>query len=670
MSYYSKKRRLLGTSPETGGIKKTVIKSVLIPSEGPSGIRANLDRSKVRSEKIISNFKINTSDVDANGEIRKFIITGTKGAVFTLEIKSGNDYYNFTTNLFQSTETKLNSITLKSNSYIGELRFPKVSEGAQYDIFLYAESSHNTKHAKYTEVKAIDDSIDINASTGSNSNLMRKVIYQTTSVTITLQSFAPNGTITGTVGNQAITATRNKSILSVPFSFNFDVSSTRTLTIDRQPVDTDVMAFVTPVVGSDPINISGENIYPTVTAANKVVNGAVSSGTNVTMDDDFTGLWAVGDKITGNAAFDARTQETAVTVTAINVGSNAKVFTMSEAIAIDDDETLSFSNRRNHRWPISATAFDVSKITPGMKATKGVFFQTLPKVSEYLDQITVLEGELEEYKIDKVKIPGLDTLNQKPITVRNASTKVATTTVGSSTTPVNITFDNQALLSMAGETIKVFSYGPSEVKRLTGYDLEFNNLAVTLNEVKTTTTSAVNNSTSIPIADRAGIMDAISSIKGVGIDNTTFGTDTVNGAVSGATKIVMDANVANTMSVGDRVTGTGISDLKTVTVAALNPDGDNVKEFSVSEAVTISDGVTLSFTNPKAKAPTVVSGAGSVTGAGTIVVSSAQTLESGAELSFPKVGTKATISGNIKINKVGNEDVTLRFDLENMLTMH
>tara|TARA_R110002012_G_scaffold224701_1_gene396666 strand:+ start:944 stop:2953 length:2010 start_codon:yes stop_codon:yes gene_type:complete len=669
MSYYSKKRRLLGTSPETGGIKKTVIKSVLIPSEGPSGIRANLDRSKVRSEKIISNFKINTSDVDANGEIRKFIITGTKGAVFTLEIKSGNDYYNFTTNLFQSTETKLNSITLKSNSYIGELRFPKVSEGAQYDIFLYAESSHNTKHAKYTEVKAIDDSIDINASTGSNSNLMRKVIYQTTSVTITLQSFAPNGTITGTVGNQAITATRNKSILSVPFSFNFDVSSTRTLTIDRQPVDTDVMAFVTPVVGEDPINISGENIYPTVTAANKVVNGAVSSGTNVTMDDDFTGLWAVGDKITGNAAFDARTQETAVTVTAINVGSNAKVFTMSEAIAIDDDETLSFSNRRNHRWPISATAFDVSKITPGMKATKGGFFQTLPKVSEYLDQITVLEGELEEYKIDKVKIPGLDTLNQKPITVRNASTKVATTTVGSSATPVNITFDNQALLSMAGETIKVFSYGPSEVKRLTGYDLEFNNLAVTLNEVKTTTTSAVNNSTSIPIADRAGIMDAISSVKGVGIDNTTFGTDTVNGAVSGATSIVMDANVANTMSVGDTVTGTGISDLKTITVTAINVD-TNVKKFSVSEAVTISDGVTLSFTNPKAKAPTVVSGAGSVTGAGTIVVSSAQTLESGAELSFPKVGTKATISGNIKINKVGNEDVTLRFDLENMLTMH
>ena len=388
------------------------------------------------------------------------------------------------------------------------------------------------------------------------------------------------------------------------------------------------------------------------------------------MDDDFTGLWAVGDKITGNTAFDARTQETAVTVTAVNVGSNAKVFTMSEAIAIDDDETLSFSNRRNYRWPISSTAFD--KITSGMRTTVGAsnFFASQPKVAEYLEQTTVLEGEIGEYKVDKVRVPALDTLNQQPIISRDGTTKVATTTVGSSTTPINITFSKQALLSMAGETIKVFSYGPSEIKRLTGYDVEFSDLAIALKEVKTTTTSAVNNSTSIPIADRAGIMDGISNIRGIGVNTTIVGTDTVNGAISGGTKIVMDANVANTMSVGDKVTGTGISALTTVTVAALNPDGDNVKEFSVSEAITVSDGVTLSFSNQKNTTPKVVSGAGSVTGAGTIVLSAVQTLENGVELTFPKASTTATITGNIKVNKVGNENVTLRFDLEKLLTMH
>ena len=65
-----------------------------------------------------------------------------------------------------------------------------------------------------------------------------------------------------------------------------------------------------------------------------------------------------------------------------------------------------------------------------------------------------------------------------------------------------------------------------------------------------------------------------------------------------------------------------------------------------------------------------MSGAGSVTGAGTIVLSAAQTLDNGAELTFPKAGTIATITGNIKVNKVGNENITLQFDLEKLLTMH
>ena len=637
----------------------------------PDGtLMSDVEHAELYDEKVISAFNLDTSDIRAAGEKRKFTIAGDKGAVFTLEIKNGSNYYNFQTNLFQTTETKLNNITIESNSYTGSITFPKVAAGAQYDVFLYSESNYNTKHAEYIEVRSNDNSIDINSSTGSNSNLVQKVIYQTLDVTITLTSLSPNGTVTGTIGTQTITTSRNKSIGKIPFSFNFDVSSTRTLTINKQPISSDVMAFVTPVVGSDPINISGEDIYPAVTAANKVVNGAVSSGTNVTMDDDFTGLWAVGDRITGNAAFDAKTQDTAVTVTAVNVGGNAKVFTMSAAVAIDDDETLSFSNRRNHRWPISSTAFDVSKITPGMRAIASTFFASQPKVAEYLEQTTVLEGEPGEYKVDKVRIPALDTLNQKPITVRDGTTKVATTTVGSATTPVNITFNKQALLTLAETSAKIFGYGSPEIKRLTGYDVEFSDLAVALTEVKTTTTSAVGNSTSIPIADRAGIMDAISGISGIGIDTTIVGTDTVNGAISGATKIVMDANVANTMSVGDKVTGTGISALATVTVAALNPDGDNVKEFSVSEAVTVSDGVTLSFSNQKNKTPRVVSGAGSVTGAGTIVLSAAQTLESGAELTFPKAGTTATITGNIKVNKVGNENVALRFDLEKLLTMH
>ena len=63
-------------------------------------------------EKIIRNFQIDTSDIKASGETRQFVIAGDKGAIFSLEIKSGNNYYNFQTNLFQTTETKLSNITM------------------------------------------------------------------------------------------------------------------------------------------------------------------------------------------------------------------------------------------------------------------------------------------------------------------------------------------------------------------------------------------------------------------------------------------------------------------------------------------------------------------------------------------------------------------------------
>jgi len=83
--------------------------------------------------------------------------------------------------------------------------------------------------------------------------------------------------------------------------------------------------------------------------------------------------------------------------------------------------------------------------------------------------------------------------------------------------------------------------------------------------------------------------------KGSIIFPSTTTTDTVNGAVTSGVKVVMDTVVANTMKVGDRVTGNAALKASVVTVVALNPDGDNTSEFSLSTAIAILDGVTLSF---------------------------------------------------------------------------
>jgi len=92
------------------------------------------------SAKIIKSFNINYNDIKAAGETRRFTITGDDGAVFSLEITnedSPKKYYNFKTNLFQASPTKLDSITISGGIYTGNIVFPTVTDADQYDIFLF-----------------------------------------------------------------------------------------------------------------------------------------------------------------------------------------------------------------------------------------------------------------------------------------------------------------------------------------------------------------------------------------------------------------------------------------------------------------------------------------------------------------------------------------------------
>jgi hypothetical protein len=63
-----------------------------------------------------------------------------------------------------------------------------------------------------------------------------------------------------------------------------------------------------------------------------------------------------------------------------------------------------------------------------------------------------------------------------------------------------------------------------------------------------------------------------------------------------------------------------------------------------------------------------VNSGANATGAGTVVLSAAQTLENGITLTFSGAGKVATITGNIEVLKAGNADATLRFDVEKLLT--
>ena len=701
--------------------------------------------------KKITGIDIDFNDIKEIGETRRFAVSGTNGAVFSLEVQNSTNtsalptYYNFQTGLFQTAKTRLSNININRGAYTGIIKFPTtistdtvngaVTSGVnvimdtavastmavgdrvtgnaaldaanitvaaldvgsniytfalsdataiadditltfaganQYDIFLFAETIYDTVHSEYTEARFIDDSIDINSSSGSNSNLVQKVIYQTLDVDITISGLSPSSTITN-IGSDSktITTSRSKSKNKIPFSFTIGTGTSNALSIKKQPESKDIITFITATVGATPIDIPGEDIYPTARDAftGDDINGAITSGSVVRMDaPDLSAVIAVGDRITtpvttdgvdtdsggddgivvmdsdvatimsvgdrvtiGDGSdtalfldanivtvgefvggedkqfkmsqpvaiiggteltFSSKINRSVTTVTVVETSGAATDFTMSQAILFRDNTPLTFSPRRNYRWPISSTTVDLSKIKPGMRQLKRTFFATQPIVRDYLTQTTVFEGEIGEYKIDDVRIPGLETKGIKPIETRDATTKVKTTTIGTATDPINITFSEQALLTFGGGTnASIYGYGTAEVKRLTGYDVEFSDLRVALTPITTTTTAAVNASTSVPITNRIGITDRISAVSGIGIDS----------------------------SVG---------------------------------------------------APTVASGAGSVTGAGTIVLSAAQTLENGTTLTFSGTGSVASITGNVKVNIVGNEDVTLSFDVDRFLTMH
>lgn len=524
-------------------------------------------------EKTIQSFELDLSSLSAASSVRPFYIRGDDGAVFTLEIKNeDNYYYNFITNLFQATKTGLNNKAITGGLFKGNILFPTVTDNDQYDISLFAQPV-TTKHAYYNEVRFGDGSIDINSTTGSNSLLLTKVIYQYVNNTLTLNPLSSQSAIEiGSLVTDTISIAGGEEALKQAFSISCSVTTaSKCYRIIKQPTHNDVLTFLSLPLGSAPVKIPRENEYPAVTGTDTVNGARDDSAVAVTMDNEVAENLVVGDRVTGNDLLDAGN----FTVASLD---SANVFSLSSAVAIGDEVALSFSNRMNYRWPIANQAH---VIKPGMKIiTNSTNLTANTTVADYLDTTTIFAGTEQEKVLVNVSLPAIDTLGLKPVITRGDITTQAGTVI----------FDKQQKLALASDTLRIGGYGQKEIQRLNGWEVVFSDLKIELKSVKTTTTGAVSNSTSVPVADRSGILDDVSTVSGIGIDAS-------------------------------------------------------------------------------AVAPTVDTGAGAVTGAGTLVLTAAQTLESGVTLTFAGAGTTATITGNIEILKAGSYSAELSFDMEKLLSI-
>ena len=258
---------------------------------------------------IIKEFILNTKDIHSTGEARPFSIVGDADAVFSLEIKNEDgNFYNFFNNTFQANKISLSNQTVTGGIFVGNIVFPAVSDADHYDISLFA--GDNTEHAKFQEVRFADDSLDINSSTGSNSKLLQKKIFQTLPIDLTISAQSINGLAawgSSSITNATISSTVGRSVAKQSFTVQVATAATKALSINTQPNVNDLHLAKNITIGSDPVYVEGENIYPTARAAftGDDVNGAVTSGAVVRMDNtDLSAEIAVGDKVTTTATTD------------------------------------------------------------------------------------------------------------------------------------------------------------------------------------------------------------------------------------------------------------------------------------------------------------------------------------------------------------------------------
>tara|TARA_R100001443_G_scaffold40330_3_gene53791 strand:+ start:7568 stop:8962 length:1395 start_codon:yes stop_codon:yes gene_type:complete len=244
--------------------------------------------------KIIKQFNLDTSNISAAGEVRGFSISGDNNAGFYLSVKNeDNNYYNFVTQKFQANETFLKG-SASTSGYTGIIVFPPVTDADQYEVYLVTDPSLDSEHADYIEVKDEAGDIDVNASTGSTSNFLRKRIVQTLtqSALFTVVDTSSNAGFTSMAGEfepGILQGTIGKPIPKTSFTLTLTANATTSaFRIDRQPQADD---FVTSITGRTIGNIKATGFAGETTNnrfgfsidnADGIEAGMVVTGSNVT----------------------------------------------------------------------------------------------------------------------------------------------------------------------------------------------------------------------------------------------------------------------------------------------------------------------------------------------------------------------------------------------------
>jgi hypothetical protein len=607
-------------------------------------------------EKTLGGIDISTKDINYLGESRSFTVNGEAGSFFSLEIyDDSNNYYNFTTDAWSSTKTRLSRVKLDSSGYRGSITFPELgfvdatcdynndptithdddngaieagmlvtgdgipddatvssvtsdtafelsvsttggantnselrfSKLKTYTINLIAETVFNvkTKHSKSVESRHVDNSVNINGSKGSNSNILKNIIYQDVEKKLYLSCIAPS-----------LYSTKNTFTTSGS-TFGTDIVFT---SAGLQVGDNIVFSGTTSDdwVLVTKVNPNGDNanevrINKSISMSGGVVvtakpawNGVTPHSSNSTTGRDAISI-SSGQDISisfsinviappGRAliATDQPTLEHLCAFTTIEFGA--------AALPILGEDTS--SDTVFHRWPVNNVALLAEGMILDPSQVSGSNTTTPARISPYKTLVDTQEIFQDEYnyqarssQIPGILIPGVDTGNNDASAIDRNGRLTAI--------PGNVIFNVQQLDALKDDNVRIFGYG-SQISSITGMEVSLSNLNIEFTQVSTTTTAASSASTTIALTQVDDIV------------------------------------------VGSEVRGVNINS------AVANP--------------------TVTYKNK-------------LNGAGNVTVSSAQTLEDGQTLFFDGPSGSAVITGTITVSNMAINSTSLYFDLEKFI---
>lgn len=677
--------------------------------------------------KVIKSLNLDLSDLPAEGEARKFSILGDKHAEFILEIKNeDNYYYNFTTNLFQAAQSRLEKSILMY-SYESFITFPNtltkdtvngaVSSGIkvvmdtavastmavgdrvtgnsildstivtvaaldpdgdnanefslstavviaddlslsfsgdkQYDIYLSAKPG--TVHQSYKEVRFEDNSLDINSSTGSNSLIMQKVIYQYADLALIIIAYSPNSVTdlikSSTRVDNTLTIPRKKESTKIPFKISCEVNdATKAYQIKRQPTERDLLALTSLTVDAIPEALPGEDIYPAVSNTD-TVDGAITGGSSaikVVMDTNVADKMAVGDKITAVRG---------VGTVNSTVGSGNKVVideVASEVMSIGDQVTgCKFCD---------SNVLLVTAIDPDTDNENEFQVGDVPE-NNFLDDMALRFSPKCNRSLTTVAVLNPDTDNVKEFSMSQ--------NVGL-LDGVMLSFSNQKNLQWSVDNIDKLEKGMviQAGTNVTADSVTDNyEDSITIFEGTEEEEKIINNKRDFK--DTKGNVPTITK----GVIATQAGNIVFNKQQSllfgGTTQTLLAYGAKNILSSYDydiRITDLKVSlnTIKTTTSGITN--GVTVPVTSVVGILPNVSKISGIGINPSKADPTVTARS-ATSGGGNLTISTAQTLESGITFTFPGAGQKAIITGNIEILKAGTASQNIYIDVENLLSI-